>query len=149
MYKGASLLTVDDKGRIAIPGRFRESLLEECQGHVVVTMYYNKSLVIYPNPVWLKLEQRLRELPSGNVANRALKEMTLGHADDRKMDGQGRILLAEALRTYAGLERDGNLIGQVNKLVLWAQQTNEQRYRDWDQVLNNPNLSDTLNELDL
>lgn len=147
MFKGSCLLTVDDKGRIAVPGRFRELLLEQNGGQVVATMYHDRSLVIYPSPVWVELEQRLRDLPSGNAAHRALQEMLIGHADERKLDGQGRLLLAPPLRRYAGLERDAEMIGQGDKLVLWAAQANEQRYEHWSRVLNDPEFIETLNNL--
>ena len=149
MYRGSCLLTVDDKGRIAVPGRFRESLLEECDGHVVATMYHDRGLAIYPWPVWLELEQRLQDLPSGNAANRVLQEMILGHADERQLDGQGRLLLASGLRRYAGLERDAELIGQSRKLVLWSAKTNEQRYENWARVLNDPEFAHTVTNLKL
>ena len=149
MFKGSCLLTVDDKGRIAVPGRFRESLIEQCDGRVVATMYYDRSVAIYPWPVWLELEQRLQDLPSGSATNRVLQEMLLGHADDRQLDGQGRLLLAPGLRRYAGLERDAELIGQTHKLVLWSAQNNEQRYENWARILNDPGFAHTANDLKL
>ncbi len=149
MFRGSCLLTVDDKGRIAVPGRFREPLLEQCDGHVVATMFHDRSLAIYPLPVWEELEQRLQALPSGNAANRVLQEMLIGHADERQLDGQGRLLLAPSLRRYAGLERDAELIGQSKKLVLWAAQANEQRYENWAQVLGDPDFAHTVTNLDL
>lgn len=147
MYKGSCLLTVDDKGRIAVPARFREPLLEQCGGQLVATMYHDRSLVIYPQPVWVELERQLQDLPSGNVANRMLQEMLIGHADERQLDGQGRLLLAPALRQYAGLGREAEMIGQGRKLVLWATQSNERRYENWSRVLSDPEFIHTLNNL--
>lgn len=149
MFRGSCLLTVDDKGRIAVPGRFRDSLVEQCGGRVVATMYYDRSVAIYPWPVWLELEQRLQALPSGSVANRVLQEMLLGHADERQLDGQGRLLLAPGLRQYATLEREAELIGQINKLVLWSAQSNEQRYQNWTRILNDPEFAHTADDLKL
>ena len=149
MYKGSCPLTVDDKGRIAVPSRFREPLLKECDGRVVATMYHDRSLAIYPWPVWQKLEKNLQTMRSGDTATRALQEMLLGHADERQLDSQGRLLLAPILRQYVRLERDAELVGQINKLVLWSQQTNEQRYENWDRILKDPEFTRTLNDLDL
>lgn len=149
MFRGSCLLTVDDKGRIAVPARFREILTEQCDGHVVTTMYQDRAVAIYPWPVWLELEQRLQDLPSGDVANRALQEMLLGHADERQLDGQGRLLIAPSLRQYAGLEREAKLLGQSHKLVLWSAQTDEQRYENWARVLNDPELAQTVTNLKL
>ena len=149
MFRGSCLLTVDEKGRIAVPSRFREPLIEQCDGRVVATMYHDRSLAIYPWSVWEELEQRLQDLPSGSPANRVLQEMILGHADERQLDSQGRLLLAPSLRRYAGLERDAELIGQSHKLVLWSAQTDEQRYENWARVLNDPELAQTVTNLKL
>ncbi len=147
MFRGSCLLTVDDKGRIAVPSRFRETLREQCDGHVVVTMSHDRALAIYPWPEWEKLEERLRDLPSGDNAHRALQEMLLGHADERQIDSQGRLLLAPSLRQYARLDRDAKLIGQSHKLVLWAAQDDESRYQSWERVLNDPSFSQTVTSL--
>lgn len=149
MFKGSCLLTVDDKGRIAVPSRFRELLAEQCGGHVVATMYHDRGIAIYPMPVWEELEQRLQDLPSGDSANRVLQEMILGHADERQLDGQGRLLLAPSLRRYAKLDRDAELMGQGHKLVLWSTQTEEQRYDNWAQILNDPERAQTVTKLKL
>ena len=147
MFRGSCLLTVDDKSRIAVPARFRESLMGQSEGRVVVTMSHDRALAIYPWPVWLELERRLQELPGGDPANRALLEMLLGHADERWLDGQGRLLLSPSLRQYARLERDAKLLGQGDKLVLWAAQTDEERYERWARVLNDPESARTVTNL--
>lgn len=149
MFRGSCLLTVDDKGRIAVPSRFREPLTQQCDGCVVATMYHDRGIAIYPLPVWGELEQRLQDLPSGDPANRVLQEMILGHADERQLDGQGRLLLAPSLRRYAKLDRDAELMGQGHKLVLWSTQTEEQRYDNWAQVLNDPERAQTVTKLKL
>lgn len=149
MFRGSCLLTVDDKGRIAVPSRFREPLTQQSDGHVVATMYHDRGIAIYPLPVWEELEQRLQDLPSGDPANRVLQEMILGHADERQLDGQGRLLLAPSLRRYAKLDRDAELMGQGHKLVLWSTQTEEQRYDNWAQILNDPERAQTVTKLKL
>ncbi len=149
MFRGSCLLTVDDKGRIAVPSRFREPLTRQSDGHVVATMYHDRGIAIYPLPVWEELEQRLQDLPSGDPANRVLQEMILGHADERQLDGQGRLLLAPSLRRYAKLDRDAELMGQGHKLVLWSTQTEEQRYDNWAQILNDPERAQTVTKLKL
>ena len=149
MYKGACPLTVDDKGRIAIPSRFRDPLMKESGGRVVTTMSYENRLAIYPGPTWDKVEQRLAKLNDSNMAKRAIKEMLLGHADERTLDNQGRLLLSPTLRQYARLEREVEMIGQVEKLVLWSRQSNEERYQHWNRILSDPALTHTVNDLDL
>ena len=112
-------------------------------------MYHDRGIAIYPLPVWAELEQRLQDLPSGDSANRVLQEMILGHADERQLDGQGRLLLAPGLRRYAKLDRDAELMGQGHKLVLWSTQTEEQRYDNWARILNDPERAQTVTELKL
>ena len=149
LYRGSCLLTVDDKGRIAVPTRFRDLIEKQCKGRLVVTMYFERGVVVFPAPAWKKLEQELQQLSDTRPAERALREMLLGHADDRQLDSQGRLLLAPALRKHAGLEREAQLIGQGNKLVLWSKAVAEQRFQQWDKAFADPDLSGALGSLTL
>ena len=149
LYRGSCLLTVDDKGRIAVPTRFRDLIQKQCKGRMVVTMYFERGIVVYPWPVWKEKEQALLRLSDTRAAERSLREMMLGHADDRQLDGQGRLLLAAALRKHAGLEREAQLLGQGDKLVLWSRAVAEQRFRQWDKAFAEPDLSGQLGSIQL
>jgi MraZ protein len=134
MFRGPSKVTLDAKGRLAIPSRYRERILARCDGQLVTTVDRDRCLLIYPLPDWEDVERKFARLSSVEPLARGLRRLMQGYASDMEMDGHGRLLLPPVLREYAGLERQGILIGQGNKFELW----DEQR---WDacceQVLSN------------
>src|SRR5579859_80546 len=107
MFRGINNLTLDAKGRLAVPARYRERIQEACRGQLVVTIDRDHCLLLYPLPEWEALEERLVRLPSLNKQARELQRLLLGHATEVEMDGHGRLLLPPELRGFAGLERDG------------------------------------------
>lgn len=120
MFRGLSSLSVDSKGRIAIPSRYRERLAALAEGALVLTLSpLDRSLWLYPLPEWEIIEAKLAELSDFETQSRRTKQMMRGYASDCQLDGQGRILLAQELREYAGLERDVVLLGQGNKFEIW------------------------------
>lgn len=122
VFRGLQKINMDAKGRLAMPARQREPLLECCEGKIVVTIDTKTScLVIYPLPEWERVEQEIQSLPSMNPAVKRFQRLVLGYATDLELDGNGRILLPEPLREYAQLEKKLVLLGQVNKLELWSE----------------------------
>ncbi|MGE5625173.1 MAG: division/cell wall cluster transcriptional repressor MraZ [Bacillota bacterium] len=121
MFRGISNLTLDAKGRLAVPARYRDRIQEACQGRLVVTIDRDHCLLIYPLPEWEALEERLVRLPSLNKQARDLQRLLLGHATEADLDGHARLLLPPELRSYAGLERDVVLLGLGRKFELWQQ----------------------------
>ncbi len=119
MFRGANKITVDAKGRIAIPTRYRERLSERCDSQLIVTVDRDYCLLMYPLPDWEDLERRLMRLPSLNRQVRRLQRLMVGYATEVDLDGHGRVLLPRELREYAGLEKQAILIGQGNKFELW------------------------------
>jgi len=119
MFRGLSKVTLDSKGRLAIPSRHRERIVTRAEGHLVATVDKVKCLLIYPLPDWEEIERKLIRLPALNKRARQLQRLMLGHATELEMDGHGRILLPATLREFAGLDRQAMLIGQGNKLELW------------------------------
>lgn len=126
MFRGANKITLDAKGRVAIPTRYRERLSERCEGRLVVTVDRDYCLLLYPLPDWEDLERRLMRLPSFNRQVRRLQRLMVGYASELELDGHGRVLLPRELREYAGLDRQAILIGQGNKFELW----DESRWND-------------------
>jgi MraZ protein len=114
-----SLISLDDKGRLAIPTRYRGELLTTCSGQVIVTVGLDKCLLLYPLPEFEEIERKLVKLPSLNPHAKRLQRLLMGHATECELDGQGRLLVAESLRHYAGLERKVALVGQGNKFEIW------------------------------
>ncbi len=119
VFRGVNKLTVDTKGRFAMPTRYRERLVESCASQLVVTIDPDRCLLIYPFPEWQEIERKLMRLPSFNKAARRLQRLLVGHATEVEMDAHGRVLLPAPLRDFAGLERQAVLIGQGAKFELW------------------------------
>jgi MraZ protein len=131
MFRGPSKVTLDSKGRLAIPARHRERILTRGDGHVVATVDRDYCLLIYPLPDWEEIERKLIRLPTLNKQARRLQRLMLGHATELELDAHGRILLTRELRDFAGLERQAMLIGQGNKLELWDEQRWNERRAEW------------------
>lgn len=123
MFRGVNPLSLDIKGRMSMPAKYRERLQEACAGHLIVTIDQDGCLLMYPLPVWEEVEQKLVQLSSTNKSARRLKRLLMGHAEDCAMDVQGRILLPIPLREFAGLNKRVVLVGQGNKFELWNEQT--------------------------
>lgn len=119
MYRGANLLTVDVKGRVAMPARYRQSLLDACGGQLVITASFEHCLLVYPLPTWLEKERELMNLPDVHPQSAGLKRHLVGHATEVEMDKQGRLLLPPVLRDYASLGREAMLVGRVTGFELW------------------------------
>ena len=108
MFRGATKVTLDDKGRMVIPTRYREHALERSQGKLVVTVDRDQCLLLYPLPDWEQIERKLMSLPNLHAQARELQRLMVGHATELELDGHGRMLLPPELREFAGLERRGN-----------------------------------------
>jgi MraZ protein len=119
MFRGATRVTMDDKGRVVIPTRQRTLLSAPGEGRVVVTVDRDQCLLIYPLPAWEQIEQQLMSLPALHPQSRRLQRLMVGHATDLELDGHGRLALTPELRDFAGITRAAMLVGQGNKLELW------------------------------
>ena len=131
MFRGVNPLTLDAKGRLAFPTKYRERLLADCGGQLVVTVDRERCLLVYPLPEWEEIERRLLRLPTLDRKVRRLQGLLIGHATDVELDGHGRILLPAVLREIAALERKAVLIGQGNKFELWDEQAWARRRETW------------------
>jgi MraZ protein len=131
MFRGLASLTLDSKGRMAIPTRYREQLLRQCNGQMVVTVDHDHCLLLYTLPDWEEIERKLVRLPSFNKQARRMQRLLIGHATECEMDGNGRILLPPALREFAGLDKAVVLIGQGNKFEVWADEKWTARRSEW------------------
>lgn len=131
MFRGINPLLLDNKGRLAMPAKYRDRLQEFCAGQLVLTIDRDRCLLIYPLPVWEEVERRLIQLSSTNSQARSLKRLLLGHAEDCPLDGQGRILIPGPLREFAQLDKRVALVGQGNKFELWDEATWSQLREQW------------------
>ncbi|HEY8553942.1 MAG TPA: division/cell wall cluster transcriptional repressor MraZ [Burkholderiales bacterium] len=131
MFRGVNPLQLDSKGRLAIPTRYREALLRECGGQMVLTVDRDGCLLLYPLPEWEEIERKLVRLPSFNKQARRLQRLLMGHATEVELDGAGRILVPPPLREFAGLNKAVVLIGQGNKFELWSEEAWSARRAEW------------------
>jgi MraZ protein len=131
MLRGATKVTLDAKGRLAIPVRYRDQLMTRAEGHLVATVDRDYCLLIYPLPDWEEIERKLTRLPALNKQSRRLQRLMLGHATEFEMDSHGRILLTRELREFASLDRQAMLIGQGNKFELWSEERWNARREEW------------------
>ena len=122
MFRGVQHINLDAKGRLSVPARQRESLLDISAGSIVVTIDTQSScVVLYPLREWERIERDVQNLPTLNPVVRRFQRLVLGYASDLDLDSNGRILLPVALREYANLEKRVVLVGQGNKLELWSE----------------------------
>ncbi len=131
MFRGATKVTLDAKGRFAIPTRYRERIAARCEGQLIATVDKDYCLLIYPYPDWEEIERKLMRLSSMNKKTRRLQRLMVGHATEVEVDGHGRILLSRELREFAELGRQAVLIGQGNKFELWDEERWSVKRDEW------------------
>lgn len=131
MFRGVNALTLDSKGRLAIPTRYREELVRVANGRLVVTVDRDHCLLLYPLPEWEEIERKLVKLPSFNAPARRLQRLLIGHATEVELDGNGRILLPPPLREFAALDKTVVMIGQGNKFEIWDEAQWNTRRAEW------------------
>jgi MraZ protein len=107
--------SIDDKGRLAIPTKFRKDLAKGA----VVTRGLDTSLFLFPKEEWGKLAEKLASLPLGQSNSRAFARLMLAGAMDVSIDKQGRVVLPEYLRSYASLSKKAIVAGLYNRLEIW------------------------------
>lgn len=124
MYLGSNAISMDAKGRLAIPAKVRDTLLSDCAGRIVVTAHTEeRCLLVYPEQQWQQLLPKIESLPNINRKAAKMQRVLLGYATSIEIDeANGRILLPPTLREYAGLEKKLMLVGQGKKLELWSEQ---------------------------
>ncbi len=119
MFIGEYYHAVDDKGRLAVPIKFREELATGA----VVTRGLDKCLFLYPQREWEILAEKLAKLPIARANTRAFSRLMLAGAMAVELDKQGRIILPEYLRKYGGLKRKVVVAGLYNRLEIWDELT--------------------------
>lgn len=115
-FKGGPVLTLDGKGRITVPARWRDVLVSAVQGQMMVSKSHVRCLSLFPRPVWDQFETRLNALPASADG---LRRLYIGSATEAAIDGASRLLLPPELRAWAGLEREVVFMGLGNRFELW------------------------------
>ena len=149
LFRGCNVLSLDSKGRLAIPSRFRERL--DSDAMVITIKPIDPCLLLYPMREWLVIESKLSGLSDFEEQQRVTKQMILGHATDCCFDSAGRILLAASLRDYASLAKQVALVGLGNRFELWSDELWNRHRDEWTTSLRDSpaSLSDTMRTLTL
>ena len=143
MFQGETAITIDDKGRLAIPTSYRELVASECGNRLVIT--YNPfeagCLYLYPLPVWEKVRDQVNALPRTRKNSRLLQLKLVGAAAFAEPDGSGRISLPASQRSAVGIEKKAVLLGMGDKFELWSEQAHHEQIR---QTLGDADLGEDL-----
>jgi MraZ protein len=120
VFQGASALTLDAKGRMSVPARYRDALQGQAEGRVTVTKHPDGCLLLFPRPEWEVFRAKIAALP---MEAKWYQRIFLGSAADVDIDTAGRVLIAPELRQAASLEKDVMLLGMGNRFELWDKET--------------------------
>jgi MraZ protein len=115
MFLGEFSHNLDDKGRLTIPAKFRDELA----GGLVVTRGIDRCLSVFPRQVWDDLARRIAQLPLTQRNARNFSRLMFSGAADFIPDRQGRVLIPQGLRDYAGLDSEAIIIGLYDRLEIW------------------------------
>jgi len=119
MFRGRHEHTIDPKGRVSIPAKFRETLGKKYDDRLVITNF-DGCLVAYPYDEWICLEEKASSLSMVKKETRAFMRFFYSSAIECTLDKQGRILIPQTLREYADLDKEVVLVGQLRKIEIWS-----------------------------
>ena len=132
MFKGIHNINLDGKGRLTIPTKYRNTITDQSNGSMVVTMdTEEKCLLLYPSTIWAIIEKKINDLPSFSKNHRRIQRILIGHAEDLDIDSAGRILLSKPLRLAADMTKKITLIGQGEKFEIWNEDTWNTKVNNW------------------
>lgn len=132
LFRGFNKISVDNKGRLAVPSRYRELISVQAENSLVITLNpLDRSLWLYPLPEWDVIEGKLASLSDFDKQSRRTKQMMRGYATDCQLDSQGRILIPKELRSYADLTKRAVILGQGNKFEIWNEKAWEVQRDEW------------------
>jgi MraZ protein len=133
MFRGSFEHTLDGKGRLSIPSKFRDILLGKGDERIIMTNFVVdglRCLDVYPIDEWLRLEQQISQRPKFERRMVLFQNFYLGGACECLLDKQGRILIPPSLRKYADLKRDVVLVSALEKFRVWDQEAWKQFFAD-------------------
>ena len=132
MFKGITNISLDAKGRLTIPTKYRSIISDLSNGKMVITIdSEEKCLLLYPNTSWNKIQKKINDLPSFNKNARRIQRLLIGHAEDLDMDPNGRILISKPLRVFSEMIKKVTMIGQGEKFEIWSDDLWENRVSKW------------------
>lgn len=148
MFQGETAITIDDKGRLAVPTAYRDLVASACGNRLVITYnpFESGSLYLYPLAVWERVRDQVNALPRVKKVNRAMQLKLVGAASHVELDGNGRITVPASHRAAVGIERRAVLLGMGDKFELWSEQAHHAQIQ---QTVSDEDLSDELLDLQL
>lgn len=148
MFQGETAITIDDKGRLAVPTAFRDVVARECGNRLVLTYnpFESGSLYLYPQQVWERVRDQVNALPKAKKVNRNMQLKLVGAAMPLELDGSGRITVPASHRAAVGIEKKAVLLGMGEKFELWSEQAHHAQIR---QTVSDADLSEELLDLQL
>ena len=148
MFQGETAITIDDKGRLAIPTAYRDIVARECGNRLVITYnpFESGCLYLYPQPVWERVRDQVNALPRTKKNSRLLQLKLVGAAAFAEPDGSGRISIPASQRSAVGIEKKAVLLGMGDKFELWSEQAHHAQIR---RTLSDDDLSEHMLDLKL
>ncbi|MBP9706907.1 MAG: division/cell wall cluster transcriptional repressor MraZ [Oligoflexales bacterium] len=119
MFRGLFEHSIDEKGRLSIPAKFRENIVESGDSTIIVTIF-DQCLAAYTLEEWKILEAKLANLEQLNPKVRAFQRYFISGAQECQLDKAGRILISASQREFAGLKKDCFIVGQLSKFEIWS-----------------------------
>ena len=148
MFQGETAITIDEKGRLAVPTAHRDAVARECGNQQVITYnpFESGSLYLYPRAIWERVRDQVNKLPKAKKVNRNLQLKLVGAATFVELDGNGRITVPASHRAAVGIERKAVLLGMGDKFELWSEQAHHAQIQ---QTVSDGDLSEELLDLQL
>ena len=144
MFRGSFEHSVDSKGRVSVPSKFRDIIADRYDGRLVMAMDFDLCLTVYPLEEWEKLEEKIKTLPMMQKEVKDFMRFFFSSATECELDKQGRILIPPTHRERAGITKNVTLVGIINKIEIWDAEAWEARNSQ-----NGDKISETLAALGL
>lgn len=135
-------MSLDAKGRLSVPTRYRDVLAGQFEGRMTITKHPDGCLMVFPRPEWEQYREKVLRLPE---SAKWWKRILVGNAMDVEMDGTGRVLVAPELRQAVGLSKEALLLGMGNFFELWDKSTYEAK----EEAARAQGMPDALNDITL
>jgi len=152
MFRGSSFNTIDSKGRIIIPARFRDVIKaggSDGGGDGVIVTRLDKALFAYTFDQWSKVESKVLAMSETSEYMRRFRRVFIGGASDCNCDKQGRILIPPVLRQYAELEKEIVVVGQIAHFEIWSKENYEQEVVQMEEDMKKEAVSNEIAKLGL
>lgn len=150
MFRGLHNISLDAKGRIKLPKRHSETILEVSSGEVVLSIHPEDScLLLYTIPEWLQIEEKVNRLPSLNPYTKRIRRKLIGHATECRLDKASRVLIPTELRSLACLDKKIVLSGQGKSFEIWDESLWNSQLSELDNITLKTDIPEEVTQLTL